>query len=85
MSKTSVISLIVLYISCWFLRIQIKSYLVKMVSLFEIYVKVYIKAAVLNNDGIFHEKPLPRSSTENFSNLQFFSKKPSNLDVLLGI
>ena len=46
-----------------------------MVSLFEIYVKVYIKAAVLNNDGIFHEKPLPRSSTENFSNLQFFSKK----------
>lgn len=27
-----------------------------MVSLFEIYVKVYIKAAVLNNDGIFHEK-----------------------------
>ena len=56
-----------------------------MVSLFEIYVKVYIKAAVPNNDGIFHEKPLPRSSTENFSNLQFFSKKPSNLDVLLGI
>ena len=41
----------------------------KMVSVFQIYGKVYIKAAVLKNDGIFHKKPLQRSSTENFRRL----------------
>ena len=58
--KTSGISLAVLQISSWFLRIQIKSYLVKMVSVFKIYIKVYIKAAVPNNDRIFQGKPLQR-------------------------
>ena len=87
MPKTSVISFTVLYISCWFLRIQIKNYLVKIVSVFQTYVKVYIKAAVLNNDCIFHEKPLQRSSTENFKRLicAFSQKKNSSIDVLLGI
>ena len=71
-------SLAVLYIYCWFLRIQIKSYLVELVSVFEIYVKVYIKAAVPNNDVIFNEKPLQRSSTGNFRRLicSFSQKTP---------
>ena len=33
----------------------------KMASVFEIYVKVYMKAAALYNDGIFHGKTIQRT------------------------